>query len=173
MTKRKKVIWSISIIFVVVIMFFSGIGINKINKQIERNMAVDAAGAMPYQIGLTGARVIQCAPSCCSAAGCRCCAGMGGVLCATIMDVETRCPMYQEVQGTPAGGMGMNALFLQTSVMQAGLSPGGQLIAGGMSPPLMDTGVLASAGGCVGCVARSTPTKIKDFFKYVIASFKD
>lgn len=170
MTKRKKVIWSVSVVFIVVIMFFSGIGINKINKQIEWNMAVDATGAMPYQIGLTESMIIQCMPSCCTPT-CTCCAGAGGVLCAT--KDAAQCSLYQEVQGSPAGGMGMNALFLETSVIQAGLSPGGQLIAGGMSPPLMDTGVLASAGGCAGCVVRSTPTKIKDFFKYIIASFKD
>jgi len=165
MTKRKKVIWSISIVFIVVIIFFSGIGINKINKQIEWNLAADAVGTMPYQIGLTNVIMTKCftttPPPLCN----------GGLLCST-KDFAT-CTQYQDVQGTPSGGMGMNALFLSTSIMQAGLTPGGQLIAGGMSPVLMDTGVLASAGGCAGCVARSTPTKIKDFFKYVIASFKD
>jgi len=166
MTRRKKNIWSISIILVIIILFFSGFKINRINKQIEWDMAVDAMGSMPYQIGLTNVMITKCftttPPPICN----------GGTLCSS-KDFAT-CSNYSDVEGTPSGGMGMNALFSQTAIMQAGLSPGGQLIAGGMSPVFMDSGVLASMGGCagMGCMVRSNPEKVKDFFRYIIAGFK-
>lgn len=105
--------------------------------------AVEAASSFPYQIGLTDVIIINCfttgVPPVCT----------GGTLC-NMKDAAT-CATYSDVSGTPAGGMGSNALFLNTAIAQAGLTAGGQLIAGGMSSVLMDSGVLASSGGCYGC----------------------
>ncbi|MBU4217317.1 hypothetical protein L6270_02470 [Candidatus Parcubacteria bacterium] len=124
-----------------------------------------AVGGFPYQIGLTTVTVIPCFttgyPPLCE----------GGTLCLT-KDAAS-CTLYSDVSGSPAGGMGMNALFLNTSIAQAGLTSGGQLIAGGMSNVLMDNGVLASTAGCAGCMAKANKVdKIKEVFDYVIASFK-
>jgi len=124
-----------------------------------------AVGGFPYQIGLTGVTIVPCIttgyPPICE----------GGTLCLT-KDAAT-CTLYSDVSGSPAGGMGMNGLFLKTSIAQAGLMPGGQLIAGGMSNVLMDNGVLASAGGCAGCMAKANKVdKVKQVFDYLIASFK-
>ncbi|MFH0956211.1 MAG: hypothetical protein V1801_03325 [Candidatus Falkowbacteria bacterium] len=129
--------------------------------------AASAAGGFPYQIGLTKVTVIQCVttgnPPICT----------GGILCATLD--AARCMAYSEVSGTPAGGMGNNALFSNAAIAKAGLTSGGQLIAGGMSPVLMDQGVLASAGGCFGCVAQNgIADKIFAFVdKYIIAGIRD
>jgi hypothetical protein len=68
--------------------------------------------------------------------------------------------------------MGIEALFLNTSLMAAGVVPGGQLIAGGMGPTLMDNGVLAGQAGCVGCMAQAKEEK-GWFDKYIIAIFQD
>jgi hypothetical protein len=131
-----------------------------------------AVGGYPYQIGLTNVTVVQCQPSCCSTAGCRCCIGEPGTLCPTIL-TEAQCVLYSDVFGSPAGGMGSNALFLTKNIALAGLSSGGQLIAGGMSPVLMDNGVLASVGGCAGCIAKTDKIdRFKEVFDFVIALFK-
>lgn len=112
------------------------------------NRTAEAVGGFPYEIGLTGVAVIPCltsgVPPVC----------FGGVLCATLD--PARCNLYSDVSGTPAGGAGTNALFLKASLTQAGVIPGGQLIAGGMSPVFMDSGVLAGMIGCVGvgCIAN-------------------
>lgn len=124
-----------------------------------------AVGGFPYQIGLTSVTVIPCIttgyPPICE----------GGTLC--FVTDAARCTLYSDVSGSPAGGMGMNALFLKTSIAQAGLMPGGQLIAAGMSNVLMDEGILASAGGCAGCMAKANKIdKVKEVFDYVIALFK-
>ncbi len=131
------------------------------------NSAAEASAGLPYQIGLTNAAIIKCVttgnPPVC----------VGGLLCSTLD--AARCLNYSEVSGTPAGGMGNNGLFSNAAISKVGLAPGGQLIAGGMSPALMDNGVLASAGGCFGCVAKQNlADKIFVFFdKYIIAGFKD
>ncbi len=124
-----------------------------------------AVGGYPYQIGLTGVTITSCAttgyPPVCA----------GGTLC-YVKDPLT-CAFYVDVIGMPAGGMGIKALFSNTSILIAGLAQGGQLIAGGMGPVLMDNGVLASSGGCYGCLAKVNKIdKIKQVFDYVIASFK-
>ncbi|MCU0679580.1 MAG: hypothetical protein MUC28_04025 [Planctomycetes bacterium] len=139
----------------------------------NRYQAVKAVGAMPYQIGLKNTQQIKCAPSCC-APTCTCCAGYGGIpdeLCATKTPVD--CPLYTHVYGVPSGGMGRDALFSVPAISVSGLTPGGELIGGGMSPVAMDNGVLASAGGCYGCYARiESADKIKNFFdKVYIAIF--
>ncbi|MFH1255247.1 MAG: hypothetical protein V1667_02145 [bacterium] len=131
------------------------------------NSAADAAGGFPYQIGLTNAVIIPCFttgnPPVCA----------GGELCA-IKDPAS-CALYSEISGSPAGGMGSNGIFLKTAIAKSGLVSGGQLIAGGMSPAAMDNGVLASAGGCFGCVAKQNlADKIFIFFdKYIIAGFRN
>ncbi len=108
--------------------------------------ATNAAGGFPYQIGLTNVIVAPCVfipepPKC-----------VVGPLCMTLSDPAI-CNMHAEVFGTPAGGMGNNALFLKTSLATAGVTSGGQLIAGGISNVLMSSGVLGGPTGCVGCVA--------------------
>ena len=130
--------------------------------------AVEASASLPYQIGLSNAIIIPCFVT--PATVCA-----GGTLC--FVTDPARCLLYSDVSGAPAGGLGSNALFLKTAIIQAGLTPGGQLIAGGMSPVLMDSGVLASAGGCFGCMSK---TKAVDKFfawlnkldKYIIAGFE-
>jgi hypothetical protein len=177
MKKKNFTILFSSLLFLALV-----IGIFLLPKSISSwrwNMAAEAAGSMPYQIGLTKVVIDKCMPGCCSNVGCRCCIGTEGIgteLCGTILDVEARCALYSGVIGTPAGGMGNNALFLDTAIAQAGLTPGGQLIAGGMSMVLMDQGVLASAGGCYGCLASKDSVKDRMFAwldKFIIAGFKD
>ncbi len=154
------------VILLVLFFVFSGyLGVDLLYRKMEWKIAGQAAGGYPYQIGLTGVVVIPCyttgTPPVC----------VGGTLCETL-DVA-RCTMYSDVSGTPAGGMGNMALFLKTALMQAGVMPGGQLIAGGMAPTLMDSGVLAGQGGCYGCVAKETKMeKVKKIFQYFIAGFK-
>jgi len=139
--------------------------------EVRWQKSVQAAGGYPYQIGLTGVKIIPCFTSCCSPV-CSCCSG--GTLCVT-KDVAT-CTMYSDVSGTPAGGMGTMALFTKTAIGQAGLSQGGQLIAGGMTMTQMDQGVLASGGGCSGCGMGKADSNIIDriagVVNYIIAGFK-
>lgn len=139
-------------------------------------MAVEAASGFPHQIGLTEVIIDPCIPdpltlgtTCTSTTN-----PSGKPLCFT-KDI-VRCALYSYVEGTQAGGMGNNALFLNTAIAKAGLAPGGQLIAGGNSPVAMDSGALASVGGCYGCYAKADnmKDKIEDFFNtYIIAGFKD
>ena len=154
-----KYCFSVAIVFG---LFFSGV---KANNWLEWKMAVDAAGSTPYQIGLASVTMIKCfttgTPPICN----------GGTLCYT-KDPAT-CVNYYDVSGMPAGGMGSNALFSVAQTSQAGLYPGGQLIAGGMSPVLMDSGVLSSAAGCSGCLAKlGIIENIKEKFKFIIVGFK-
>ena len=158
--KKKIMIISCSIIIFIII-FFTGI---KIDQLIKWGIAVEAVGTLPYQIGLTNVKMIKCIttgyPPLCE----------GGELC-YIKDAIS-CTNYFDVSGTPAGGMGYNALFSLEQTTMAGLYPKGELIAGGISPVLMDSGVLASIGGCYGCVAQADKFKINDIFKYFITGFK-
>ena len=152
--------------FCLAVLFFTLLMAPSAYQSLKWQQATEAAGSLPYQIGLTNVIVVNCVtignPPICT----------GGTLCNTL-DVA-RCVNYADVSGTPAGGRGSNALFLLTAMARAGLTSGGQLIAGGMSPVLMDSGVLASAGGCYGCVAKDN---LRDKFlawfdKYIIAGFK-
>lgn len=125
----------------------------------------EAVGGYPHQIGLIGVGIVPCFttgyPPVCS----------GGVLC--YLKDPASCTAYSDVSGAPAGGMGMDALFRNDALVLAGLTEGGQLIAGGMSKVFMDNGVIASAGGCAGCLAKANKIdKIKEVFDYVMASFK-
>ncbi len=163
---KKKILIILAVLFIVVGGFFA---LDKYNW----NQAVKAVNGSvgAYQIGLVSPTVTECQTSCCSPAGCRCC--IGGTLCTTIL-TEAQCVMYSDVFGSPAGGMGSNALFLNTSIAMAGLTSGTDLIAAGMSPTMMDGGVLATAMGCSGCVARvDFVDKVKNWFGRVfIAGFK-
>lgn len=144
---NKKKIILISVFIILISAYFF---IPRLTAYLGRQAAAEAAGGFPYQIGLTNAIIIPCfttgIPPLC----------MGGMLC-NLKDVAT-CTNYSDVSGTPAGGMGSNALFMKTAILQAGLAAGGQLIAGGMSMALMDSGVLASSGGCSGCTAKQGKT---------------
>lgn len=154
------------VFFCLSILFFSFLLAPSAYKKFSWRRHAAAAGSLPYQIGLTNSVIIKCfttaIPPICA----------GGLLCHTL-DVN-RCNLYSDVSGTPSGGMGFNALFSNIAIIAAGLTPGGQLIAGGMSPVLMDSGVLASAGGCYGCLAKNSLTD--QFFnwldKYIIAGIK-
>lgn len=139
---KKKAILISAFILLISAYFF----IPRLTAYLGRQAAAEAAGGFPYQIGLTNAIIIQCfttgIPPLCT----------GGTLC-NLKDAVT-CANYSDVSGMPAGGMGSNALFMNTAILQAGLAAGGQLIAGGMSAALMDSGVLASSSGCSGCTAK-------------------
>lgn len=177
MKKSNKIIFSLITIAFILLggLFFT----HKSVSSWRWNKAAEAAGGLPYQIGLTNVKISQCAPSCCTpATGCTCCMGNppAGALCAA-RDV-LRCSMYSGVMGTQAGGAGNSGLFLTTSIGKAGLAEGGQLIAGGMSMTEMDQGVLASGGGCFGCTAKTENVKDKIYSwlekidKFIIAGFK-
>ncbi|MBU0897694.1 MAG: hypothetical protein ABIJ83_02190 [Patescibacteria group bacterium] len=135
--------------------------------------AVEASAGFPVQLGLTKAVIVPCVftpppvgPAC-----------VGGLpLCSRIVD-PVSCPLHSQVSGLPAGGNGSMALFSKIAITKAGLTPGGQLIAGGMSHVAMDNGVLASAGGCFGCITKANfKDKIFDLAdkidKYIIAVFR-
>lgn len=154
----------------VLLFFVSGVVAHKSIVSWRFSRAANAAGSMPYQIGLTNAIAMQCTISCNGG----CC--VGGALCSTLD--SGRCTLYSTVSGSMAGGMGNMALFSQIAIGQAGLTSGGQLIAGGMSMTQMDQGVLASTGGCSGCTAKSgAGDKIYAWLekvdKYIIAGFKE
>jgi len=164
MITKKKTIIIISICILLTIIYI-------ITPCIKRYFIWQSAKAaispLTYQIGLTSVVITPCfttgSPPTCE----------GGPLCFTLD--AGRCTLYSDVTGLPAGGMGSNALFLKTAIAQAGLPPGGQLIAGGTGPTLMDSGVLASYGGCYGCYAKvDIFDKMNNWFdKYVIALFKE
>ncbi|MCK4539918.1 hypothetical protein KAU09_02060 [Candidatus Parcubacteria bacterium] len=179
MNNRYKKIFKYSGTAVIVaIIFFSGV---KVNNWIEWKMAekVIASGGYPVEAGIINVVAINCFttgnPPVCT----------GGTLCTT-KDAAS-CTMYSDVSGTGAYAMGgdqsdfkmamagtTNLLLSNIAIGQAGLTNGGQLIAGGMSPSLMDSGVLASAGGCSGCMAKSGFFNgVKEKFKFIIAGFKE
>lgn len=177
-SKYKKISKYFIFGIIVFILIFSGI---KINNRLEWKMAEKAISlsGYPVEAGITNVNIINCyttgdPPVC-----------VGGTLCPT--KDAGRCLAYSDISGMGAYAMGRkkadfniamvgatNLLLLNTAIAQAGLTPGGQLIAGGMSPILMDSGVLASNGGCYGCLAKSGFfNEIKEKFKFVIAGFKD
>ncbi|MFH0956086.1 MAG: hypothetical protein V1801_02655 [Candidatus Falkowbacteria bacterium] len=172
MKKTNKII--ISVILVVILALLAFLIFPKALSAWHWRQAASAAGGFPYQIGLTKALINKCVLSITEPPVCIGTTPPASELCSTIIDLE-RCPLYSDVSGTPAGGMGNNALFSNAAIAKAGLTPGGQLIAGGMSPVLMDQGVLASAGGCFGCVAQNgIADKIFAFVdKYIIAGIRD
>lgn len=160
----KKIIWFFGLFVLLAALLLS----LSAYRSFRWHQAAKAAGGLPYQIGLTNVIIMKCfttvIPPVCA----------GGILCSTL-DIG-RCNLYSEVIGTPAGGTGINALFLDMAIAQAGLTIGGQLIAGGLAPVAMDSGVLASAGGCYGCGLAKAGWTDKFFNwldKYIIAGFKE
>ncbi len=137
---KKYLIIIIVILIVAAVLFLPGV--------IRQRQIAEAVGGLPYQIGLTNTMITQCSVSCNGG----CCTG--GTLCST--KDSGSCSTYSDVSGMPSGGMGMNALFSNMAIAQSGLKAGGQLIAGGMTMTMMDNGVLASAGGCYGCMAKAS-----------------
>jgi hypothetical protein len=170
MNKPKKIIFGV--ILALLLFFSSGFFVHQSILSWRWNRAVSAAGAMPFQVGLTNVILIPCTPS---APPPKC---NGGSLCNTV-DFAT-CSMYSEANGGSAGGTGMAPLLLsQIAIGQAGLRAGGQLIYGATTNAMniSANSVLASGGGCFGCMAKSgTGDKIfawlEKLDKYIIAGFK-
>ena len=169
MSKRNKIIIFIVILLILLALIF--VISPKALSAWRWRQATNAAGGLPYQIGLTQVIITPCIVT----EGV--CVGAGADQTATLA-CNTKgpgvCATYSYVSGLKSGGMGTGALFSAEVILMAGLTPGGQLIAGGLSPVLMDQGVLASAGGCYGCVAKQgMADKIFAWFdKYIIAGFK-
>ncbi len=163
MIKRQKIISYLAFLLIIISggLFFS----DELGSW-RWQAAAEAAGSMPYQIGLTKVVIVNCVVT--PKGVC-----VGGTLCP--IKAPGVCAGYADVSGFPAGGMGSNALFSLVAISQAGLTPGGQLIAGGMSPTEMDQGVLASAGGCYGCLVKdSAKDKVYAWLdRFIIAGFKD
>ncbi|MDO9399627.1 MAG: hypothetical protein Q7T79_03015 [bacterium] len=140
--------------------------------------AVEASAGFPVQIGLTKVVIIPCIPTPAVVPTLPC---IGGLPLCSLLVVDSitnipvtpvTCALYSQVSGLPAGGTGNMAVFSNIAIAKAGLIPGGQLIAGGTTPTTMK--VLASAGGCAGCVAKANfKDKIFDWVdKYIIAGLK-
>lgn len=76
-----------------------------------------------------------------------------------------------------SGGSGTMALFSLTQTSMAGYKPGDSIIAGGMMMTQMDSGVLATPGGCSGCGMGKADSSIIDRIakvaNYIIAGFRD
>jgi hypothetical protein len=142
----KKTLIIVAVVLFIVISFYVAAPWlhGKIN--IHLGKSAISSSMFPYEIGLTEVVIIQCyttgSPPICE----------GGTLCYTKDAAE--CSLYEDVSGTQAGGKGNMALFLVAGAGQAGLSDGGQLIAAGMEMTMMDSGPLASTGGCYNCTAR-------------------
>lgn len=171
--KKKKIIIVIGCLVLGVFVYvFSP----KAENYLRWKIAVEAAGGFPFQIGLTN---IVTTPCVLVSAKCT------PIFPLSLCDSAPSCLDYETISGTWAGGMGSsptNAKILvkYTTASQAGLIPGGQLIAGGMGPTLMDSGVVAGVGGCAGCVAAETVQikKFKNWFagkisNFIIAGSKD
>lgn len=171
MDKPNKIILNSTIAVLLLIIF--GILAHKSIVSWRWNNAANAAGSIPYQIGLTKAIVIPCFttgyPPICT----------GGTLCNTVDAVD--CTLYSDVNGMSAGGTGQPPLLLsKVAAGMAGLTEGGQLIYGGTTNSMLlsPNAVLASTAGCFGCTAKAgTVDKIfawlEKLDKYIIAGFKD
>ncbi len=177
LTKKKMfIIFSVLVLSVFVYVFTP-----KIESYFMWQRAVKAAGGFAYQIGLTSVRITACVPNqpdntACIGALISPDAVIATTLCGTKLlvnpvDPEDICVNNSYVTGMMAGGMGGEALFTNSAILQVGLSPGGQLIAGGLGPTLMNSGVLASVAGCSGCIARlDIKNKIRKwFYDFIIA----
>lgn len=162
LTIKRKILFSVGFIALFILIYF----FPKIENYLSGKMAAEAVGGFPYQIGLTSVQIVPCVVSCYPAESCC----TGGTLCSS--DIPPAC-LHSTVSGTMAGGSGNMALFLKTAIAQVGLTPGGQLIAGGMGPTLMDSGVLASAGGCSGCAAAFNQNSKYAFLNKILETIGD
>ena len=170
MNKPRKII--ISLVIILSLLLMSGFFVHRSVRSWRFSKAASAAGSMPYQVGLTNVIIVPCVttglPPICT----------GGTLCNTV-DVAD-CTLYADVNGASAGGSGQPPLLLsQIAIGMAGLTSGGQLIYGGTTNSMFisQDAVLASVGGCYGCMAKSgTVDKIYAWLekldKYIIAGFK-
>lgn len=172
MNKRKRII----LCLVILLLLLPAIGffLRRSVASWRWSQAVSAAGAMPYQIGLTNTQMVKCTVSC--NGGCCIGSGIRGELCSA--KAPGICASYSEISGTMAGGSGDSALFSNiTQIPMSGYKPGDSIIAGGMTMTEMDSGVLASPGGCAGCTAKAGMVErifslIEKFDKYIIAGMK-
>jgi hypothetical protein len=168
MLTKKKILLLISVLIASVLIY---VFTPWVASYFRWQRAIKAASSFPYQIGLTNTQITWCVVSCNDS----CCQGARGDQTATAL-CNTKgpgvCANYAYVSGTPAGGMGSGALFPITMMGEAGVSTGGQLIAGGMGPTLMDSGVLAAIG-CAGsgcAFSFNFKNKIRDwFYNFIIA----
>lgn len=174
---NKQVLFTKKIFLIAITLLFIFIfWVLNVDKYANLQLGKEAIAGMnfPTELGLTNVTVNECQPSCCMGPVCTCCSN--GSLCSS--DQAPVCPRATVV-GIPAGGNGNQGLFLKTSLAVTGVSQGGQLIAGGMGPTMMDSGVLSGKSGCVGsaCSALNTDnknlwTKSKLALKYIIGKFK-
>ena len=191
---KLKKINKIIIFTLVLILAFTWGGVN-LNEKIEWQMAEDllAGSAFPVEPGIMTSIHIPCfttgTPPVCA----------GGQTCSTKTVAD--CVLYTDVSGTLAvainselvpkdiilanaesynqdtvelaQSMATNYLFSNINMGMAGLIPGADLIAGGMSPTMMDSGPLASWGGCANCVkSEGIIDKTKEKFKVFAAMLK-
>jgi hypothetical protein len=180
MVKRKKVIWSVSVVLIIIILFFSGI---RLNNWIEWKMAVAEMIPLNIQLGLTKVVITPCFPSCYNPSGKALCCGppIGNCIFAVPKEggYERTCPLFSDVQGLMAGGMGNNALLSNVAIAKAGLVNSGELIYGGTTNNMSmmsggENSVLASWGGCYNCLSKvNLKDQIIEKFKFVITSFKN
>jgi hypothetical protein len=147
MSKKKKILFIIGILLLVLLVAPTLVDLFRF----EIIKSAISAGGYPYVLGLTGVNLLPCVTTPTTPPTCT-----GGFYCMTLD--PARCTAYIEVSGAPAGGDGYGALFQKTAVAASGLTTGGQLIAGGVSAALMDTGPLASSGGCYNCTAVAVAT---------------
>jgi len=168
-----KKIFLTTVIFMFVFIFW-GLNVDKYaNLQLGREVV--AGMTYPTELGLINVTVMGCQPSCCTGSICTCCSN--GSLC--LSDTAPLCPRAT-VTGIPTGGDGDKGLFLKTSLAAAGISQGGQLIAGGMGITMMDSGTLAGNGGCVGSGCSAINIESKNLWdksrlaiKYLVSRLKN
>lgn len=177
--KKKKIKIRIIGFLFIFVLFFLGV---KANNWLEWKMAADAAGMMSVQLGVTSVNITPCIPSCQTPAGIATCC-IGGTMCPQYIPgvngtYDIGCPIFSDVIGVQAGGMGNMALISNMAIAQAGLSSGGQFIYGGttnnmsMMEPGVPNAVLASSGGCFNCINKvGFFNEIIEKFKFVIAGF--
>ena len=104
---------------------------------------VIAEGGFPSQYGIIAAQPTLCA---CSPSPQTCTSCVGGLTCSAVMAPSAAtCPMYDDVTGSMAGGNGASVLLLLTSMIEMGLTKGGQLICGGTTESML--AICGSTGG--------------------------
>lgn len=166
--KRKILIISILILSVAVYIFMP-----KVNSYFRWGRAAKAFGVTPYQIGLVEVEIVNCVtvppipppvPQCTPTT----------TLCG-FLPPGSMCDSHAYIIGIPSGGMGVDALFLISNITLAGVTQGGQLMAGGMGPATMDSGILAGAGGCAGTGCAFIETgpieRFKNWFANKLSDF--
>lgn len=94
------------------------------------NKKAVASSGLPYQVGLTNVVLVPCvwvvASGVCT----------GGTLCPMVDPAQ--CNLTTDIAGTPAGGMGSEITLSTVAVSMIGVVPGGQIIAGGIGPTMIN-----------------------------------